>query len=112
MFNARTFANFTPAQRKALLEVIPKSLVNGTTLHLDGAAKARKLAKERGVTFWQADDDFKARAAEFRKNEVANLISDMRKRGVADPEKPINTHLANIDKWQKKFDEWAAIPTS
>lgn len=110
VFNARTFANFTPAQRKALLEVIPKSLVNGTTLHLDGAAKARKLAKERGVTFWQADDDFKARAAEFRKNEVANLISDMRKRGVADPEKPINTHLANIDKWQKKFDEMGGDP--
>jgi TRAP-type transport system periplasmic protein len=110
VFNARTFAAFTPDQRKALLKIIPKSLVEGTTLHLDSAAKARKIARDRGVTFWQADAEFKAREQEFRKNEIANLTSDMRNRGVADPEKPIKMHLANIEKWRKTFDQLGRDP--
>ena len=110
VFNARTFAAFTPEQRNALMTVIPKSLVDGTKLHLNSAAAARKIARERGVTFWQADAEFKAREQEFRKQEVAHLVNDMRNRGVADPEKPIKVHLANIEKWQKKFDELGKDP--
>jgi TRAP-type transport system periplasmic protein len=110
VFNVKTFAAFTPDQRNALRKVIPRSLVNGTTLHLDSAAKARKLARDKGVTFWQADADFKAREQEFRKNEIANLTEDMRKRGVANPELPIKTHLANIEKWQNKFAELGNDP--
>jgi TRAP-type C4-dicarboxylate transport system substrate-binding protein len=110
VFNARTFAAFTPEQRKALMTVIPKSIVSGTKLHLDSALAARKVAREKGVTFWQADADFKAREQEFRKNELANLVSDMRNRGVADPETPIKVHLANIATWEKKFAEMGNDP--
>ena len=110
VFNEKTFAAFTPEQRKALLKTIPKSIVSGTTLHLKLAQDARKAARAKGVTFWQADADFKAREQKFRENEVANLINDMRKRGVADPEKPIKVHMANIEKWRKKFDELGNDP--
>jgi TRAP-type transport system periplasmic protein len=110
VFNVKTFAAFTPEQRKALMTTIPKSIVSGTTLHLNEAQAARKNARAKGVTFWQADADFKAREKTFRENEVANLIEDMRKRGVTDPEKPIKIHMANIEKWQKKFDELGNDP--
>ena len=110
VFNVRTFGAFTPDQKKALMKVIPKSIVEGTRLHLDSAARARKIARDKGVTFWQADAEFKVREQEFRKAEVANLIADMRKRGVADPEKPIKIHLASIEKWQKKFTELGEDP--
>ena len=110
VFNTRTFAAFTPDQRKALMKTIPESIVSGTKLHLDSAQNARKIARDRGVTFWQADAEFKAREQKFRDGEVANLIDDMRKRGVADPEKPIKVHLANIEKWEKKLAELGNDP--
>ena len=72
---------------------------------MDTAAAARDTAKQKGVAFWQPDEEFNSRVQEFRKAEIPNLADDMRKRGVADPDKLIKLHLANIEKCEKKMAE-------
>ena len=103
VFNADSFAAFTPPQRAAMLKLMPESVINGTRLHLRVADEARKGAATKGVSFWKPDDEFKKRVAAFRKAELANLTADMSKRGVANAEAVIKLHLANIDKWEKKL---------
>lgn len=101
-FNTDTFASFTAPQRAMMLKLMPESVVEGTQLHIRNGDDARKGSAAKGVAFWNPDDEFKKRVAEFRKSEIANLTADMSKRGVPDAEAVIKLHLANIDKWEKK----------
>lgn len=103
VFNKRLYDGLSAEKKKILLDLIPKHVVNGTALYLESAESAIKQAKEKGVTFWTPDEQFRKTVQEFRKAEPTKLAADMRARGVKEPEKLIQLHLGNLESWREKL---------
>ena len=104
-FNRAKFASLTADQKKTIKSLVSNYVIEGSVAWRGEETNARKKATAAGIKFWKPDDKFKARMAEFRKEELPRIAEDMSKRGVADPMKLIDLHLANIEKWRKKAAE-------
>ena len=92
------------------MKLVPHFIIRGTQMWNEQEQAARSKALSIGVVFWKPEDEFKTRMDTFRKDELTNLADDMKKRGVAEPEKLIRLHLVNIEKWKKKFAEMGQSP--
>lgn len=101
-FNRTKFATFTADEKKVLGKLVSHYVIYGAMAWRADEQAARKKAEAAGIKFWKPGDEFKAKMAEFRTAEQVNIAADMKKRGVADPEKLIKLHLANIEKWRGK----------
>lgn len=99
--NRNSFAAFTPQEKKAYLSLAIKWGVTGTDRYVEQQREVREMATKRGVQFWKPGKDFTDALAKFRKDDLPRLAEDFKGRGVADPEKLIQSHLAALDKWEK-----------
>lgn len=104
VFNSARFESLSEEHRKILVDAIPNSIVRGTQGYLDRVKVVREKAAQQNVSFWQPDEQFIALLETFRTDDMPRLIEDMKNRGATDPEKMIQTHLANIEKWRERVE--------
>jgi len=97
--NRKTFAEMTPEQKKAYLAISLKYAVLGTDNYADLQRQMRETAKKRGVQIWTPTKDFDEALAKFRATDVPNVVSDFKARGTTDAQQVVDTHLANLKKW-------------
>lgn len=103
VFNARSYGRLNAEQKRAMLKVLPVSLMRGTQTYIDRASEVRAEAEKRGVKFWKPDAGFDAAIAKFLDADVGHVTADLKRRGIADAEGLVKTQLGNIDKWQKRI---------
>ena len=101
VMNRKWFAGLTPKERQSFLALIPKYSVLGTTRYFEQQKEVRDAAQKRGIQFWKPAKDFTDALAKFRADDLPLLAADFKARGVADPDRLIKQHMANIEKWNR-----------
>ncbi len=64
-------------------------------------ARAEAAAKKKGLVWTNAGQDFADFMVKFRATQMAGILKRAKKRGVKNPQKIIDTHLAAVTKWEK-----------
>jgi TRAP-type C4-dicarboxylate transport system substrate-binding protein len=101
VMNRGWFNGLAPAERAAFLALVPKYSLRNTDLYIEDQKKVRQEAQKRGIQFWKPSADFTDALAKFRTADLPLLAQDFKARGVADPDKVIKLHLANVEKWNR-----------
>ena len=91
---------FSDADRSAILDETPKYVAAGIFSYVGSADAVANEAKQKGINFSPAADDFKQAFAAHNKSALAAAIE----KGKADPaikdaEVLINAYLENLEKW-------------
>ena len=97
--NRSSFAGLTPEQKKAYLALSLKYAVVGTDRYAEQQKEVRETAKKRGIQIWTPSKDFDEALAKFRESDLPNVVEDFKKRGATDAQQVVDTHLANLKKW-------------
>ena len=102
VFNKNSLAKLSAADRKVLMEMIPKYLAKLNGAYAADEQKARKVGEEKGIKFWKPDAKFDAIMAAFRAKEPQAVAKDIVSQGgSADAERIVRAHIATLDKWNK-----------
>ncbi len=99
--NRKTFASFTPQEKKTYIALTAKYGVLATDMYAEQQREVREMAAKRGIQFWKPGKDFNDALAKFRAEDLPRLAEDFKARGVADADRLMKLHLANIAKWVK-----------
>jgi TRAP-type transport system periplasmic protein len=97
----KTFASFTPQEKKTYIALAAKYGVLATDLYAEQQREVRETAAKRGIQFWKPGKDFSDALAKFRSEDLPRLAEDFKARGVADADQLMKQHLAAIAKWVK-----------
>lgn len=104
--NKASLKGLTPTQRAAIKKNLPAWNATYTDAYVQRAGKITDDLKKQGkVKFWKPTQDVIDVLARYKANEPAAVAADMRKRGVKDPERLINAHLATLKKWERIVDD-------
>jgi TRAP-type C4-dicarboxylate transport system substrate-binding protein len=99
--NRKTFATFTPKEKKIYIALAAKYGVVATDLYVEQQREVRETAAKRSIQFWKPGKDFNDALAKFRAEDLPRLAEDFKARGVAVADKLMKQHLAAIAKWVK-----------
>lgn len=97
--NRKTFAAMTPKEKKLYLAATLKYAWIGTHRYAEQQHEVRAMAVKRGIQLWKPTKDFVDALAKFRATDLPNVVADFKARGVADAQQVVDTHLANLKKW-------------
>jgi TRAP-type transport system periplasmic protein len=97
--NRTSFAGMTSEQKKLYLALSLKYALIGTDRYAEQQREVRETAKKRGIQIWTPTKDFDDALAEFRQTDLPNVVADFKARGAADAQQVVDTHLANLKKW-------------
>jgi TRAP-type C4-dicarboxylate transport system substrate-binding protein len=97
--NRASFAAMSAAEKKAYLDLSLKYTLVGTDRYAEQQIEVRETAKKRGIDIWTPSKDFDAALAKFRESDLPNVVNDFKNRGAVDAQKVVDTHLANLKKW-------------
>ena len=74
-------------------------------VHINGyavdAKRAKAASKNKNILWVKPDQEFKDFMTDYRSKEKAIAIKRAKKRGVKNPERLVNSHLANVARWEK-----------
>ncbi|MGQ0544233.1 MAG: hypothetical protein ACT4P3_02735 [Betaproteobacteria bacterium] len=85
--------------KRGFAQMWATATVGGFVLH--GEENLNEAIKEKNVKLVKAGADFQNAWARFGESERLAVAEAARKRGVKNPERIIETHLRNIEKWEK-----------
>ena len=90
------------SDRRAILKHAPAATARTMFLGFYGdEVRAAKRAHDRKIVMTEGGSDFQEFMREFTKQDMEIVISRAKKRGVKNPQKIIDAHLANLAKWDK-----------
>ena len=108
--NRKSFDALPDAQKTALLDNMAGWSTTYTDAYVERAEKIVADLKAGGVTFWKPTQDIVDALDAYRAKEPGHVAADMKQRGVENPEKLIQDHLAALKKWEKIVDDAGRDP--
>jgi TRAP-type transport system periplasmic protein len=101
-FNDDSWNAMSASEKKAHSDSIPSMIRKAVEQYSFDGVNVRGVAeKEKGITYFKADQDYRDAVAVYQKEDVANVIRLAKGRGVENPEELIGSFLANVKKWKK-----------
>lgn len=101
-YNSKTWKGLTEAQRKAIFDRSPILVVGISDQYRRQDIEAEEIYAKKGVTIAAPSEVLKKQVAEFRKADMASIISDAKgKYGITNPEAEIQTLEKLFAKWEQ-----------
>jgi TRAP-type C4-dicarboxylate transport system substrate-binding protein len=108
--NKNSWAKLSPRQREVFLKHMPDAIMRVTHGYYADETRGETDARAKGTKFVKIGPVFAKAWTDFAATEEGTVIEGARKRGVADAEKLVKTHLANVEKWKGVVDKIGADP--
>jgi TRAP-type C4-dicarboxylate transport system substrate-binding protein len=108
--NKNSWAKLSPRQREAFLRHMPDAIMRVTHGYYSDEKRGEDDARAKGAKFVKIGPAFAKAWTDFAATEEATVTAGAKQRGVADAEKLIKTHLANIEKWKGIVDKIGPDP--
>ena len=108
--NKNSWAKLSPRQRQAFLKHMPDSIMRVTHGYYSDEKRGEDEGRAKGAKFVKIGPAFAKAWTDFAATEQATVTEGAKKRGVADAEKLVKTHLANVEKWKGIIDQVGTDP--
>jgi TRAP-type C4-dicarboxylate transport system substrate-binding protein len=108
--NKNSWAKLSPRQREAFLKQMPDAIMRVTHGYYSDEKRGEDEARAKGAKFVKIGPAFAKAWTDFAATEEKTVLEGAKKRGVADAEKLVKTHIANIDKWKGIVDKIGPDP--
>lgn len=103
--NRDSLAKMNAAQKAELKKMLPVWSARYTNAYQTRGAEITATLKNEGIRFRKPGTDIVGALRKYRDSEKDAVAADMRKRGVKDPERLIERHLAMLRKWEGIVDK-------
>ncbi|MDA0652787.1 MAG: hypothetical protein O3C49_05865, partial [Proteobacteria bacterium] len=104
VMNLDRWKSLSPKNKRLMLKY---SAHMAAVVHINGyavdAQRAKAASKKKNILWVKPNQEFKDFMTDYRTKEKAIAIKRAKKRGVKNPEKLVNSHLANVARWEKKL---------
>jgi len=102
--NRNSWAKLSPRQRETFLKHMPDAIMRVTHGYYVDEKRGEDDARAKGTNFVKIGPACAKAWNDFAASEEATVIEGAKKRGVADAETLVKTHLANVEKWKGIVD--------
>jgi TRAP-type C4-dicarboxylate transport system substrate-binding protein len=107
--NKRVFDGLTGHERKAVMDEQPRVIARLTTAYRDQDGETRQKAAAKGIKFAPPGSEFVAAMDKYRADDIANIVGDLKSRGVEDADEVVKGHLAMLTKWKELVANGTAV---
>lgn len=103
--NLKTWKSLKPEHRAVLLKHTPQLIADTVFGYMAADETAMKRAAEKKVQTVEIGAAYAGAWEKFKVGELDSILAAAKSRGVADPKRIVDVHLANLRKWEAKVDE-------
>jgi hypothetical protein len=87
----------------------PRVIARLTTAYRDQDGETRQKAAAKGIKFAPPGSEFVAAMDKYRADDIANIVGDLKSRGVEDADEVVKGHLAMLTKWKELVANGTAV---